>query len=93
MEGAQLLKRNKDELSNFWYTSEQRQEVRQFYHTCVPTCADDADTYHSSKDMCLVSNDIARVWLQGNGQHCQVCSTCMACILLLIWHPERMAAG
>ena len=71
MEGAQLLKRNKDELSNFWYTSEQRKEVRQFYHTCVPTCADDADTYHSSKDMCLVSNDIARVWLQGNGQHCQ----------------------
>ena len=64
MPGAQLLTKNMDEMSNFWYRSSQRSEVRQFYGTCVPTCADDADTYHSSKDMCLVSNDIARVWLQ-----------------------------
>ena len=69
--GAKILRDQQDEFSNFWYQPSQRGQVAAFYKTCVPTCADDADSYHSSKDMCLVANDIARVWLQGNGQHCQ----------------------
>lgn len=70
MPAAKLLRSSEDGYGNFWYRSSDRHEVRRFYGTCVPTCADEADTFHSSKQACLVGNDLARVWLQGNGQHC-----------------------
>mmetsp|Transcript_32154 Transcript_32154/g.77769 ORF Transcript_32154/g.77769 Transcript_32154/m.77769 type:complete len:304 (-) Transcript_32154:124-1035(-) len=70
MPGAKILRGMQDKYGNFWYKSSSRGDVREFYNTCVPTCADDRDTYHSSKKMCLVGNDVARVWLQGDGQSC-----------------------
>jgi hypothetical protein len=49
MDGAHALRVGEDKFGNFWYGTEKREEVRKFYQTCVPTCADDADIYDSSQ--------------------------------------------
>mmetsp|Transcript_995 Transcript_995/g.2441 ORF Transcript_995/g.2441 Transcript_995/m.2441 type:complete len:221 (-) Transcript_995:55-717(-) len=71
MPGARMLRKTQDAYGNFWYSSDMRHEVRSFYKTCVPTCASNDDTYHAGVELCLLSNDVARVFLQGDGQKCQ----------------------
>jgi hypothetical protein len=70
MEGAQALRVGEDRFGNFWYGTEKREEVRKFYQTCVPTCADDADIYDSTQDACMVSKQLAIVYLAGQGSFC-----------------------
>ena len=70
MEGAKVLRVGEDQFGNFWYATEKREDVRQFYKTCVPTCADSADVYDSSQDACMVSKQLAIVFLAGQGGFC-----------------------
>ena len=70
MDGARALRVGEDKFGNFWYGTEKREEVRKFYSTCVPTCADDADIYDTSKAACLVSKQLAIVDLSGQGSFC-----------------------
>ena len=61
--GARLLRMGQDDFGNFWYGPEKREDVRQFYATCAPTCADAADVYDAAKGACMVSNQLALVFL------------------------------
>ena len=70
MQGAKLLRVGEDKFGNFWYGTDKREEVRKFYKTCVPTCADDADIYDSTQDACMVSKQLAIVFLAGQGNFC-----------------------
>jgi len=70
MPGAKALRVGEDQFGNFWYGTEKRVEIRQFYATCVPTCADDADIYDDTQDACTVSKQLAIVYLAGGGDFC-----------------------
>ena len=44
--------------------------MRKFFQTCVPACADDADIYDTTQDACMVSKQLAIVYLAGKGNFC-----------------------
>jgi len=52
------------------YPFDKSKIVREFYDTCIPECATDEDTYHSAKDLCMVTDGVLITWLNGDGQHC-----------------------
>ena len=66
----QAVRAGEDKFGNFWYGTEKREEVREFYQTCVPTCAGGVDVFDSSKSACMVSNQKAIVFLAGQGAFC-----------------------
>lgn len=41
-----------------------------FYDTCIPECATDEDSYHTERDMCMVTDGVLVTYLNGDGQKC-----------------------
>jgi hypothetical protein len=65
--GFSLLQQSVDTNGNYWYRFENSKTVRNFYDTCIPECATDEDTFHSSKDMCLATDQVLLSFLSGDG--------------------------
>jgi len=61
---------NTENQGSFTYPFAKAKIVREFYDTCIPECATDEDTYHASKDLCMVSDGVLITWLNGDGQYC-----------------------
>jgi hypothetical protein len=63
--GFALLQQSQDLNGNFWYNFKHSKKIRAFYDTCIPECATDEDTFHSSKDMCLVTDQVLLSFMAG----------------------------
>jgi len=68
--GYKMLLASGDMQSNYWYPFSKAKTVKEFYDTCIPQCATDEDTYHSTKDLCMVTDGVLITWLSGDGQYC-----------------------
>lgn len=63
--GARILQSNMDQSGAFWYSYRQRDPVRDFYRSCVTSCATPLDTFNPQTGLCQVTEALARDWLMG----------------------------
>ena len=42
----------------YWYPFTQSTIVREFYDTCIPECATDEDTFHVTRDLCMLTDEV-----------------------------------
>jgi len=65
--GYRILSQSADINGNYWYDFKNSPQIRAFYDTCIPECATDEDTFHSAKDLCLVTDKVLLSFLSGDG--------------------------